>query len=71
MEIPVNSHENNDVPVNTGLPRIARWILAYENRGETHAKKFRTFRNPSGWISAKWKTVPEKDQNPWIVESYV
>ena len=57
-------HENNDVPVNTDPPRIARWILAYKNRGGTLAKQLLTFRNSSGWISTKMKTVPEKEQNP-------
>ena len=32
-------HGNNDIHVNTHPPRIARRILAYENRGGTHAKK--------------------------------
>ncbi len=54
------SHENNDVHVNTHPPRIARRILAYENRGGTHAQKFRTFRNSSVWISTKMENSPRK-----------
>ena len=61
-------HENNDVPVNTNPPRIARWILAYKNRGETLAQKFLTFRNSSGWISTKTKTVPEKIKIPELTQ---
>ena len=59
------SHENNDVPVNTNPPRIARWILAYKNRGETLAQKWcwkMTTYGGNPRFSKKWqiwKEIPD------------